>query len=37
MISESFIEQWHKKAPWQTLAMIEQDLIISRALVDIYN
>jgi len=36
MISEIFIEQWHKKAPWRTLAMIEQDLIIGRALVDIY-
>jgi hypothetical protein len=37
MIPESFIEQWHKQAPWQTLSMVEQDLIISRALIDIYS
>jgi predicted nucleotidyltransferase component of viral defense system len=37
MIPELYIEQWQKNAPWQTLAMIEQDLIISRALVDLYN
>jgi len=37
MIPEMFIEQWRKNAPWQTLAMVEQDLIISRILVDLYN
>lgn len=37
MIPESFIEQWRSKTGWQTLAMIEQDLIISRALVCLYN
>lgn len=37
MISEVFIEQWHSQAPWQALNMIEQDLIISRVLVDLYN
>lgn len=37
MIPENFIEQWRVKAPWQTLAMIEQDLVISRALVELYN
>lgn len=37
MISEIFIEQWRDKAPWQTLAMVEQDLIISRALIALYN
>jgi hypothetical protein len=37
MISESFVEQWRVKAPWQSLAMIEQDLVISRALVELYN
>ncbi|MCL5261369.1 MAG: nucleotidyl transferase AbiEii/AbiGii toxin family protein [Gammaproteobacteria bacterium] len=37
MIPESFIEQWRIKAPWQTLAMIEQDLVISRALVELYD
>lgn len=37
MIPEIYIEQWRKNAPWQTSAMVEQDLIISRALVDLYN
>ena len=37
MISESLIEQWRIRAPWQTMAMIEQDLILSRALVNLYN
>ncbi|MBW8308048.1 MAG: nucleotidyl transferase AbiEii/AbiGii toxin family protein [Candidatus Paracaedibacteraceae bacterium] len=37
MIPQIFLEQWKREAPWQSIAMIEQDLIISRALVDIYN
>ncbi len=37
MIPESFIESWRQNVSWQTLAMIEQDLIISRALVCLYN
>jgi predicted nucleotidyltransferase component of viral defense system len=37
MISEIYLEQWRKNAPWQTLTMVEQDLIISRVLVDLYN
>lgn len=37
MIPKSFLEQWRLKAPWQTLAMVEQDLIISRALVNLYS
>jgi len=37
MIPESYIEQWRQYAPWQTLAMVEQDLVISRALVDLFN
>jgi predicted nucleotidyltransferase component of viral defense system len=37
MIPENLIEQWRINAPWQTIAMVEQDLIISRALVDLYN
>ncbi|CAL7962791.1 conserved hypothetical protein [Gammaproteobacteria bacterium] len=36
MISENFIDQWYEKAPWRTLAMVEQDLILSRVLVDMY-
>ncbi|MCC8369185.1 MAG: nucleotidyl transferase AbiEii/AbiGii toxin family protein [Rickettsia endosymbiont of Oxypoda opaca] len=37
MIPENFIESWREHAQWQTLAQIEQDLIISRTLVDLYN
>ena len=37
MISEIYIEQWRQNAPWQLLSMIEQDLVISRVLVDLYN
>ncbi|MDP3533150.1 MAG: nucleotidyl transferase AbiEii/AbiGii toxin family protein [Alphaproteobacteria bacterium] len=37
MIPEIFIEHWRQTVKWQTLEQIEQDLIISRALVDLYN
>ena len=37
MIPEDFIEGWRKIVPWQMDEQIEQDLIISRALVDLYN
>lgn len=37
MIPESFIENWRANAKWQTLDMVEQDLVISRALVYLYN
>ena len=37
MIPEIFIEQWRSIVKWQALEQIEQDLIISRALVDLYN
>lgn len=37
MIPEIFIEQWRNTVKWQGLQQIEQDLIISRALVDLYN
>ena len=37
MIPESFIESWRSNAKWQTLAMVEQDMVISRALVCLYN
>ena len=37
MIPENFIEQWRLSAPWQSLEMVEQDLVISRALVNLYN
>lgn len=37
MIPEIFIQQWRKSVKWQTPAQVEQDLIISRALIDLYN
>lgn len=37
MIPLLYIEQWRPVAQWKTLAMIEQDLIISRALVNLFN
>lgn len=37
MIPESFIENWRVHAKWQTLAMVEQDLVISRALVCLFS
>src|SRR3989304_8265383 len=37
MIPEIFIEHWRKTVKWQTLKQIEQDLIISRTLLDLYN
>lgn len=37
MIPENFIEQWHSSVKWRTLPQIEQDLVISRALVNLYN
>lgn len=37
MIPKNFIEQWRNVVKWRTLPQIEQDLVISRALVDLYN
>ena len=37
MIPEIFIENWRKTVRWQTLAQVEQDLVISRALIDLYS
>ncbi len=37
MIPEIFIQRWRKNIDWQTPVQVEQDLIISRALVDLYN
>lgn len=37
MIPEAFIEEWKANAPWQSLAMIEQDMVISRVLTELYN
>jgi len=37
MIDRSSIMAWNAVAPWPSMTMVEQDLIISRALVDIYS
>lgn len=37
MIPQTSIVEWRELAPWKTVGMIEQDLIISRAVVDIFN
>lgn len=37
MINNNAINEWNEFLPWQDKAMVEQDLIISRALIDIFN
>jgi predicted nucleotidyltransferase component of viral defense system len=37
MIPQIDILTWHKTAPWQEISMVEQDLIIERAIVQIYS
>ncbi|HEY9100143.1 MAG TPA: nucleotidyl transferase AbiEii/AbiGii toxin family protein [Thiobacillus sp.] len=37
MIPSSYIQAWSTKAPWPDARQIEQDLIISRALCDLFN
>lgn len=37
MIPRIHLEQWKKQAPWKTQEMVEHDLIISRALIELYN
>ncbi len=37
MIPEFSIQEWHETAPWQDPAMVEQDLIICKALVCIFS
>jgi predicted nucleotidyltransferase component of viral defense system len=38
MIAQFYLDEWRQtKAPWLRLSQIEQDLVISRALVDLYN
>lgn len=36
MIPQQAIVQWRREAPWSASSMVEQDLIISRALVEMY-
>src|SRR3990167_1879057 len=37
MISSAYITEWQKYAPWKDRVQIEQDLILSRALSDIFS
>lgn len=37
MISRRYIEEWKKHAPWPDNAQVEQDLIIERAIVEIFS
>lgn len=38
MIAQFYLDEWRQlQAPWLRLSQIEQDLMISRALVDLYN
>jgi len=37
MIPTAFLQGWSVKAPWPDLRQVEQDLIISRALCDLFN
>ena len=37
MIPQSAIQQWREVAPWADAAQVEQDLVITRALIQIYN
>ena len=37
MIDRNSIMAWYEHAPWTEPQMVEQDLIISRALVDIFS
>ena len=37
MIPASYIQEWRSQAPWPDSRQVEQDLIISRALCDLFN
>lgn len=37
MIPKAFIDQWRSTAPWASDHQVEQDLVISRALVEIFS
>jgi len=36
MIAPAFITEWSQQCPWITSAQVEQDLVLSRALIEIY-
>lgn len=37
MISRAFITEWRNIMPWMSDAQVEQDLIISRAIIEIFS
>jgi hypothetical protein len=37
MIPAAYVNEWRAFAPWPTDAQVEQDLILSRALVEIFS
>lgn len=37
MIPRAHITAWRAKAPWSTDAQVEQDLVVCRALVDLFS
>ncbi len=37
MIPRPFIAKWQQHAPWKEFAQVEQDLVISRTLVEIFT
>ena len=37
MIPQAYIQAWRNQAPWPNPAQVEQDLIICRALCDLFN
>ena len=37
MIPQRYIEEWKRQAPWPSDAQVEQDLVISRALVEMFS
>ena len=37
MIPRAHITSWRSKAPWSTDAQVEQDLVVCRALIDLYS
>lgn len=37
MIPNAYLVEWQARTPWKTMDMVEQDLLITRALVDIFS
>ena len=37
MIPQAFINEWRQQAPWRMPAMVEHDLVLSRALAEMYS